>query len=528
MKELKRSSGILMHMSSLPSNYGIGTMGKCAYDFIDFLKAAGQKYWQLLPLGPTSYGDSPYSSFSTFAGNPYFIDLDMLIEDGLLEKEDLKGINWGNDPARVDYGSIFQSRFKILRLAFHRGREPMREQVAAFRRENAGWLENYALFMAVKAHFNMVSWTEWKDEGIRLHRTEAVESYSRELKEEIDFYVFMQFLFFRQWDKLRAYAKKQGIQFIGDIPIYVAMDSADVWSDPQYFMLDRDNVPTEVAGVPPDAFTADGQLWGNPLYNWDKMKSDGYGWWIRRIDGAKKLYDVIRIDHFRGFDSYWAVPWGAKTAKEGCWRPGPGMSLVGVLGSWFHDLSFIAEDLGYITPSVRKLVEDSGFPGMKILEFAFDAHGESDYLPHRCDKNSVCYMGTHDNDTVAGWLKTTDEENLDFARRYMHIGDDEGWSWGLIRTGMATASNLFVVQMQDVLELPAGCRMNTPGTSSGNWQWRMLPGSLSDELAEKLLEYTWTFRRTDIKPRYLVEKEKEKAEAEAAIAAENKNEKAHK
>lgn len=528
MKELKRSSGILMHMSSLPSNYGIGTMGKCAYDFIDFLKAAGQKYWQLLPLGPTSYGDSPYSSFSTFAGNPYLVDLDMLIEDGLLEKNDVKGINWGSDPARVDYGCIFQHRFKVLRKAFHRGRESLKEQVEAFRRENGSWLENYALFMAVKAKFNMVSWTEWKDEGIRLHRPEAVESYSRELKEEIDFYVFMQFLFFRQWDKLRTYAKKQGVAFIGDIPIYVAMDSADVWSDPQYFMLDRDNVPTEVAGVPPDAFTADGQLWGNPLYNWDKMKSDGYGWWIRRIDGAKELYDVIRIDHFRGFDSYWAVPWGAKTAKEGCWRPGPGMSLVGVLGSWFHDLSFIAEDLGYITPSVRKLVEDSGFPGMKILEFAFDAHGESDYLPHRCDKNSVCYMGTHDNDTVAGWLKTTDEENLDFARRYMHIGDDEGWSWGLIRTGMATASNLFVVQMQDVLELPAGCRMNTPGTSSGNWQWRMLPGSLSDELAEKLLEYTWTFRRTDIKPRYLVEKEKEKAEAEAAIAAENKNEKAHK
>ena len=265
MKELKRSSGILMHMSSLPSNYGIGTMGKCAYDFIDFLKAAGQKYWQLLPLGPTSYGDSPYSSFSTFAGNPYLVDLDMLIEDGLLEKNDVKGINWGSDPARVDYGCIFQHRFKVLRKAFHRGRESLKEQVEAFRRENGSWLENYALFMAVKAKFNMVSWTEWKDEGIRLNRRDAVERYSRELKEEIDFYVFMQYLFFRQWEKLRAYAKKQGIQFIGDIPIYVAMDSADVWSDPQYFMLDRDNVPTEVAGVPPDAFTADGQLWGNPL-----------------------------------------------------------------------------------------------------------------------------------------------------------------------------------------------------------------------------------------------------------------------
>ena len=316
MKELKRSSGILMHMSSLPSNYGIGSMGKCAYDFIDFLKSAGQKYWQLLPLGPTSYGDSPYSSFSSFAGNPYFIDLDILIEDGLLKKEELRGLDWGSDPARVDFGCIFQNRFKVLRLAFQRGREPLRTQVEAFRRENASWLENYALFMAVKAHFNMVSWTEWKDEGIRLHRREAVERYSRELKEEIDFYVFMQYLFFKQWEKLRSYAKKQGIQFIGDIPIYVAMDSADVWSDPQYFMLNGENVPTEVAGVPPDAFTEDGQLWGNPLYNWEKMKSDGYGWWIRRIDGAKKLYDVIRIDHFRGFDSYWAVPWGGEDRQE--------------------------------------------------------------------------------------------------------------------------------------------------------------------------------------------------------------------
>ena len=523
MKELKRSSGILMHMSSLPSNYGIGSMGKCAYDFIDFLKSAGQKYWQLLPLGPTSYGDSPYSSFSSFAGNPYFIDLDILIEDGLLKKEELQGLDWGSDPARVDFGCIFQNRFKVLRLAFQRGREPLKAQVEAFRRENASWLEDYALFMAVKAHFNMVSWTEWKDEGIRLHRREAVERYSRELKEEIDFYVFMQYLFFKQWEKLRSYAKKQGIQFIGDIPIYVAMDSADVWSDPQYFMLNGENVPTEVAGVPPDAFTEDGQLWGNPLYNWEKMKSDGYGWWIRRIDGAKKLYDVIRIDHFRGFDSYWAVPWGEKTAKNGKWCPGPGMGLVGVLGSWFHDLSFIAEDLGYITPSVRKLVEDSGFPGMKILEFAFDAHGESDYLPHRCDKDSVCYMGTHDNDTVAGWLETTDEDSLDFARRYMHITQDEGWSWGLIRTGMSTASRLFVVQMQDVLELTAGCRMNTPGLSSGNWQWRMLPGSLRPELAEKLLEYTWTFRRTDVKPPRLVKKAEEKA-AKAAAEAKAKEE----
>ena len=495
MKMMTRSSGILMPMSSLPSPYGIGTMGKAAYEFIDFLKAAGQKYWQLLPMGPTSYGDSPYASFSTFAGNPYFIDLDMLVEDGLLKKAELKGIRWSVKKDRVDYGLIFQSRFKILRKAFQSGREALREEIAAFRRENAGWLEDYALFMAVKGKFNLAGWTQWPDEDIRLHKPEAVEKYGRELKEEVDFYVFMQFLFFRQWEALRVYAKEAGVQFIGDIPIYVAMDSADVWSAPQYFQLDGENVPTEVSGVPPDAFTEDGQLWGNPLYDWDAMAADGYGWWIRRIDGAKKLYDVIRIDHFRGLESYWAVPYGAETAKDGQWRPGPGMKLVGVLASWFHDLSFIAEDLGYVTPEVKALLADSGFPGMKILEFAFDAHGESDYLPHRCTSNSVCYMGTHDNDTVQGWLKTMSEDDLDFASRYMHITEDEGWNWGLIRTGMATASNLFVVQMQDVLELPAGCRMNTPGTSSGNWQWRMLPGLLTEELAAKLLTYTKTFRR---------------------------------
>lgn len=497
MKTMKRSSGILMPMSSLPAEYGIGTMGQCAYDFVDFLKASGQSYWQLLPMGPTSYGDSPYSSFSTFAGNPYFIDLDMLIEEGLLEEADLRGVQWGEDPERVDYGLIYQNRFKILRKAYRQGWEPMREPVASFRKENAGWIENYALYMAVKARFNMASWIQWPDEAIRLHRPEAVEKYAKELEDEINFYVFMQFLFFRQWDALRAYAKKQGIRFIGDIPIYVAMDSADVWSDPQYFQLDSENVPTEVSGVPPDAFTEDGQLWGNPLYDWDRMNADGYGWWIRRIDGAKKLYDLIRIDHFRGLESYWAVPYGAETAKEGRWRPGPGMKLVGVLASWFHDLSFIAEDLGYVTPEVKALLADSGFPGMKILEFAFDAHGESDYLPHRCEKNSVCYMGTHDNDTVKGWLETMSEDDLEFASQYMHITEDEGWCWGLIRTGMATASNLFVVQMQDVLELPADCRMNTPGTSTGNWQWRISAGALTDELAEKLLRYTKTFRRVN-------------------------------
>ena len=508
---MDRSSGILMSMSALPSKYGIGSMGKCAYEFVDFLKTAGQKYWQLLPLGPTSYGDSPYSSFSTFAGNPYFIDLDMLIADGLLRRADLKGINWGEDEQSTDYGRIYDNRFKILRRAFERGGERLAAETAEFRRKNA-WVENYALYMAVKASFGMVSWMEWPDEAIRTHRPEAVREYGEKLRGDVDFYVFLQYLFYEQWQKLHAYAHDNGVQFIGDIPIYVALDSADVWSDPQFFQLDGNNVPTEVAGVPPDAFTEDGQLWGNPLYDWDAMAADGYGWWIRRIDGARKLYDIIRIDHFRGFESYWAVPYGDTTAKNGHWKPGPGMNLVGVLTSWFSDLRLIAEDLGYITPGVKKLLSDSGLPGMKVMEFAFDAHGESDYLPHRCERNSVCYLGTHDNDTVLGWLETTGKDDRQFAERYMHITFDEGWCWGMIRTGMSTASDLFVMQMQDVLELPASARMNTPGTASGNWRWRMLPGAANRRLAKKLRTYTETFRRLEIEKPAVPKAETEKAE----------------
>ena len=492
---MKRSSGILMPISSLPSPYGIGTLGKCAYEFVDFLSEAGQTYWQLLPLGPTSYGDSPYSSFSTYAGNPYYIDPDMLIAEGLLEESDVRGREWGSDPARVDYGKIFENRYTVLRRAFSRGVERFKNEIAAFRAENSMWLESYALYMAVKSHFGMASWIHWPDEDIRMRRPEAIARYGEMLKEDVEFYVFLQFLFFRQWNQLRSYAKEKGISFIGDIPIYVLLDSADVWGEPQFFQLDEKNMPVEVAGVPPDFFNADGQLWGNPLYDWDAMEQDGYGWWIRRIDGAKRLYDIIRIDHFRGFESYWAVPADQKTAKIGTWRPGPGMKLVGVLIQWFPDLQFIAEDLGYTTEGVRKLLADSGLPGMKILEFAFDGHEELDYYPHKCCPNSVCYLGTHDNDTVQGWLQTLEPEDMQFAREYMHITDAEGWNWGLIRTGMGTTSDLFVMQMQDVLSLPAECRMNTPGIASGNWQWRMLPGAYDQQIAKKLKRYTELFER---------------------------------
>ena len=496
MEKLPRKSGILLPMFSLPSPWGIGTMGESAFRFVDFLKAAGQRYWQILPLGPTTYGDSPYASFSTFAGNPYFIDLDLLVKDGLLTRAELASRDWGSDVQRVDYGKIFENRFAVLRLAYARGAEKFASELAAFRAENVSWVEDYALFMACKAHFGMVCWTDWPEEGIRLHRAEAVKEYREKLREDVDFYAFLQFLFFRQWNALRGYARKKGVGFIGDIPIYVALDSADVWCAPQFFQLDEENLPTEVAGVPPDAFTDDGQLWGNPLYDWDAMKADGYGWWIRRVEGAQKLYDVLRVDHFRGFESYWAVPYGNKTAKIGRWRPGPGMDLIGVLKNWFPGLSFIAEDLGYTTPEVEKLLADSGFPGMKVLHFGFDPDGDADFAPHNCLPNSVCYVGTHDNETVKGWVKAgRGQRFLRYAKEYMHITKEEGWCWGMIRTGMATPSRLFVMQMQDVLELGPWARVNTPGIADGNWQWRMKPGAATPALARRIRKLTDTYRR---------------------------------
>lgn len=491
---LIRSSGILMPMSSLPSPHGIGTMGKSAYDFVDFLAQAGQKYWQLLPLGPTSFGDSPYSSFSTFAGNPYYIDLDFLVKDGLLENTDFSTVDWGDDPSLTDYGKIYENRYRILRKAFSVGKKTLESELASFREANASWIENYALFMSVKVKNGMKSWLEWPDE-IRKRLPETVERYCSELSEDIEFWVFLQFLFFRQWNALRSYANGKGIGFIGDVPIYVAMDSADIWSEPQFFQLDEDLRAVEVSGCPPDAFNDDGQLWGNPLYDYDRMQADGFGWWIRRIEGVSKLYDVIRIDHFRGFESYWSVPAEDENARGGRWKKGPGMALVGVLTSWFPSLTFIAEDLGYTTPEVMKLLNDSGLPGMKVLEFAFDAHGDSAYLPHSCQANSSMYIGTHDNDTVNGWLETLSDEDRTFAAEYIHLTEGEGWCWGLIRTGMASASNLFVMQIQDILELPGSCRINTPGIPMGNWCWRMLPGVTNKELAEKLCHLTELYRR---------------------------------
>lgn len=493
--ELKRSSGILLPISALPSPHGIGTLGKAAYNFIDFLVSAKQSWWQILPVGPTSYGDSPYQSFSTFAGNPYFIDLDMLVEDGLLRKSELRGIDWGESRRYVNYEKMYASRLELLHLAAERGLEKHRAEFSAFLSENSSWLPDYALFMAVKKHFGMKQWTDWPDEAIRLHREDAVEKYSLRYRDYIERLEFIQYLFFTQWSRLRKYARRNGIGIIGDLPIYVAMDSADVWANPRYFLLDEDNIPTEVAGVPPDYFSEEGQLWGNPLYDWEAMKKDGYGWWIRRVDGSAKLFDVLRIDHFRGFESFWAVPYGEKSAVNGRWVKGPGMDLVGRLTSWFSGVQFIAEDLGILTPEVHEMLRESGLPGMKVLEFAFDPTKLSSYLPHRYSINCICYAGTHDNAPLAQWKAEASPEEISFAEEYLGQGGD-GLCWGIIRGGMRSAAVLFVAQMQDYLELGAESRMNTPGTLGLNWQWRLLEGEADNALAERIARITEIYGRS--------------------------------
>ncbi len=482
---MERSCGIVMAVSSLPSPYGIGTFGRAAFHFADFLADAGVRYWQMLPLGPTSYGDSPYQSFSSYAGNPYFIDPDQLIEDGLLTRAEVEACEWGYNPRYVDYGKIYASRFRLLTLAKERGFERDREAVQAFERENSRWLPDYCLYMACKRYFDMSSWQEWP-EDIRLRRPEAMERYRAERREDIELFTYIQFLFFKQWNRLRDYVHGKGLKIIGDVPIYVALDSADVWAEPHFFQLDEDNVPLAVAGVPPDYFSEDGQLWGNPLYRWDAMQADGFGWWIRRIDGAGKLYDVIRIDHFRGFDTYWSVPKEAETARPGHWRRGPGMNLIGVINGWFPELEFIAEDLGTPMPSVDKLLADSGWPGMKVLEFAFDPKEPSNYLPHNHKKNCVCYTATHDNSPLMAWWEDQPEAVKDYVRRYLDIRPGDPFNWAMLRAGMMSVSKLFMAQMQDYLGLGRYHTMNNPGTTEGNWQWRMLEGEDSPELAEKI------------------------------------------
>ena len=489
-----RSSGILLHISSLPSPYGIGTLGKAAYEFADFLHDAGQHYWQILPIGPTSYGDSPYQSFSTCAGNPYFIDLELLRDDGLILQEELDSIDWAAHEERVDYGFQFSVRFDLLYHAFERGRDRYAREVEDFRAENP-WVEEYALYMAVKRSRGMVSWEQWPEE-IRLRRPGAVETYATVLAEDMNFFIFLQFLFFRQWDALRSYVHDKGIEIIGDLPIYVPYDSCDVWANPSLFQLDVQGVPTGVAGCPPDYFAKDGQLWGKPLYDWQKMSADGYLWWKKRIRAASRLFDVIRIDHFRGLESYWSVPYGEETARNGKWVKGPDHDFIRALKESFPELRLIAEDLGFLTPEVIRLQKDSGFPGMKVLEFAFDPREPSNYLPHRYERNCICYSGTHDNETLVQWQAAQSDETLAYTMEYLGVSDEKDLTWGILRAGMASVADTFIAQMQDYLGLGAQSRMNEPGTvSQKNWSWRLKKTDLTPELAQKIRRLTSMYER---------------------------------
>ena len=486
-----RASGILMPVFSLPSRYGIGSFSKSAYQFVDMLKKAGQKYWQILPLCPTSYGDSPYQSFSTYAGNPYFIDLDQLIEEKLLTRKECQACDFGDDPQDIDYGKLYENRFKLLRKAYERANVGEDQEFEAYRRENAWWLDDYALFMAVKDRFDGVAWNEWA-EDIRLRWSNAMDYYRRELYYEIEFYSYLQFVFMKQWKKLKNYANINGIEIIGDIPIYVAFDSADAWANPELFQFDAENLPTAVAGCPPDGFSADGQLWGNPLYRWDYHRETGFDWWIRRIAYCSELYDVVRIDHFRGFDEYYSIPYGDTTARNGHWEKGPGIALFEAAKNRLGELNIIAEDLGYITDSVKKLVADSGFPGLKVLEFAFDSREKSDYLPYTYEKNSVVYTGTHDNETIAGWYAGLDKSDLKMCTDYMNIDRIPGkeYHWDFIRLAMLSVSDLCVIPIQDYLGLDNRARINHPSTLGTNWRWRLAKGQLSASLLKEIREMT--------------------------------------
>jgi 4-alpha-glucanotransferase len=497
---MKRSSGIIMPIASLPSAYGIGTIGKSAFAFADFLRKAGQSYWQMLPMGPTGYGDSPYQSFSSHAGNPYFIDLELLAEEGLLHSDDIECFSWSDREDAVDYEKIYEHRFTVLRQAYKRGYAKAESSVQAFAAENAGWLPDYALFMALKTKFGQASWQEWPRE-VRFRNPDILAQYKQELREEIEFFSYLQYLFFTQWEAVKKYINSLGIKVIGDVPIYAALDSADVWANPSLFALDIQRHPRWVAGVPPDYFSLDGQLWGNPLYHWPAHKKTSFEWWISRLKSAERFADVIRIDHFRGFYNYWNIPPDALNARKGKWLKGPGTEFVRMLKDHFPQTPIIAEDLGMLSREVMDFVAASEFPGMKVLQFAFDASNPQRSAPHTFPLNSVCYTGTHDNTTARGWFTQGFKRDVALAEHYLGLNETEGFSRGFIRGGMACPSQLFIAQLQDWLDLDDTARINTPGTVGGNWRWRLTPGLLTDRLAKDMAYTTKIFGRSPTRRR---------------------------
>ena len=498
---MERTAGILMPISSLPGKYGIGCFNLKAYEFVDFLRDAGQTYWQILPIHPTSYGDSPYQSFSTFAGNPYFIDLEALIAEGVLSNAECDSVFFGDEEDDINYAALYDGRKILLTMAYERSRISENPEYQKFTADNGWWLEDYALFMALKDFFNGQCWYEWP-EDIRLRYDYALDHYRRELYFDIEYQKYLQFKFFQQYGWLKNYANSQGVKIIGDIPIYVAMDSADTWANPRLFQLDERNMPTAVAGCPPDGFSATGQLWGNPLYRWDYHRETGFDWWLTRLWYVYRLYDVTRIDHFRGFDEYYSIPYGHKTAEFGHWEKGPGIELFRraeeVLG--WHEV--IAEDLGFVTDSVRQLVRDSGFPGMKVLQFAFDSRDTGsarDYLPHNYTENAVVYTGTHDNDTTIGWFEAISDDDWNLAREYLcdFYTPDEEMDQPFVALAMQSIARMCIIPMQDYLGLGTEARMNIPSTIGCNWRWRMTEDQFTEDLCRDILAQTRRYGRTE-------------------------------
>lgn len=495
---IERGSGILMHISSLPGKYGIGTFGKSAYEFCDFLEKAGQKYWQILPLGQTSYGDSPYQSFSAFAGNPYFIDLDILNEKNLLDKDDYEEKNFGDNKEMINYGLIFNEKMKVLRKAYMNFNSKDDESFAKFIEDEKKWLDDYSLFMALKYKFNFISWNSW-NKDIKLRKNEEIEKYKDELKEDINYWKFLQYEFFSQWEKLKDYANKKNIKIIGDIPIYIAQDSSDVWSNPDIFLLNKETLePLKVSGCPPDAFSETGQLWGNPIYDWGYLEKTNFEWWVDRIKSSLKLYDILRIDHFRGFEAYWSVDYGEKTAQNGKWVKGPEMKLFNIIKEKLGDIEIIAEDLGYLTEETLEFKKRTGFPGMKIIQFAFGGDSSNPYLPHNYEKNCVAYTGTHDNDTIRGWFEVTgSKEEKEKAVEYFKLTEEEGYNWGVIRGVWSSVANTSIGVMQDFLNLGNEARINKPSTLASNWSWRAKDNVFTNELANKIYRLTKIYGRCE-------------------------------
>ncbi len=527
--EYNRSAGILLHPTSFPSKFGIGDLGKSAYHFVDFLKKSNQKIWQILPLGHTSFGDSPYQSFSTFAGNPLLISPDLLLEDGFLNSDDFLDLpNFSTE--KVAYGEVITYKNTLYKKAYENFKKnaskKLKADFTAFCKKNADWLDDYSLFVSLKNYFieerkltadseefkayakqnkkimseNTILdyfygavWNTWPSD-IAKRTPKAIEAYQKKLQNEINYYDFLQYIFFSQWDKLKAYANENEVQIIGDIPIFVSIDSADTWANPSLFHLDKNGNPTLVAGVPPDYFSATGQLWGNPLYDWNAHQKTEFTWWIKRIESMLKCVDIIRIDHFRGFEAYWAIPFGEETAVKGTWQKGPNKDLFIAIEKALGKLPIIAEDLGFYTKEVADLRDYFGFPGMKILQFAFDTEGDNEYLPHNFNQNTICYSGTHDNDTTIGWYSEATEHAKDYLRRYLNVSGDDV-AWDLIRLAYSSVSIFAIVPLQDVLNLDTNARMNTPGVASGNWQFRYNENMLTDDIANRLVYLSTLFYR---------------------------------